>query len=253
MYIRIPCNGLCDYTFYYKVYTKENLIINNSECFDINIIGNHLDLNYNRKSDENISLFTMTSYSLEDFNVKLNSYEELKKTFFNGYSYLINNSDTNMETDLKFTIDKNLRIKACHRYLKNSYIKNDDIKNIFVGDIKYSSINSYNKIDCFSIYKDSDSDLLNYKINFITKTKNLKIELYEDKKINSLVDYYDLPKEESFSYEFESSINGFCISSSDENNASALFQLLSIKETSYINQSLVMPLIKGISTRQNLR
>ena len=256
MYIRIPCNELCDYTFYYKVYTKENLTLNSSECFDINIIENNLNILHTFVNSNEASLFTMTSYSLEDFKTTIVDGADLHKTFFNGYSHLItdnNNDGSNIKFNIGFN-SENLRIKACHRYIKDSINKISDIKNIFVGDVKYSRFKENNK-DCFSIYKDpkeENSYISEYQINFITKTKNLKIDLYKDNNRNNKNDII-LPNEESFTYQFKSSDNGFCIYSDSDDDSGALFQLLPIYSNSYIPQSLIMPLIKGVSTRQELK
>ena len=257
LYIRIPCNELCDYTFYYKVYTKENLTLNSSECFDINIIENNLNIHHTFVNSNEASLFTMTSYSLEDFNVTVGNTVDLHKTFFNGYSHLITDNNNN-GSNIKFKIgfnSENLRIKTCHRYIKDSVNKNRDIKNIFVGDVKYSGFKEKNKGDCFSIYKDpktNNRDISEYQINFITKTKNLKIDLYKDINKTNNNDII-LPNEESFAYRFKSSSDGFCIYSNSDDDSGALFQLLPIYSNSYIPQSLIMPLIKGVSTRQELK
>ena len=124
------------------------------------------------------------------------------------------------------------------------------MKKIFVGDIKYSSVNSSTK-DCFSIYKNLTDDYSKqkYKMNFITKTKNIKITLFNENGIKN--GEQNLQNEESFDYEFESSNAGFCISNANDKfkKASVLFQFLSVQEDEYIDQPLVMPLIKGVSTK----
>ena len=267
LYIRIPCKDLCDYTFYYQIYKKKEVLINDNECFDININDDTVNFKYNIDKDNNIktSLFTMTSYSisdLTDFTAETPE-ADLQKTYFNGYSYLYEPKKylTEDEDQLKFTIKAKSRINVCHRFLNNNKANNNDTyidyqKIIFDGDIKYSRIQS-GKNDCFSIYKDNKNDITDYKINFITKTKNIKINLFSknknvDEKEEQFLD------EESFSYTFKSDYDEFCISNSDDKSnekedASVLFQLLSLTNNKYINQTLFMPLIKGISTKQNLK
>ena len=255
LYIRIPCNEFCDYKFYYKIYKKENISINDNECFDIKINGNSVNFNYNIKSNNNISLFTMTSYSIDNFSVK-HEKTVLKKTFFNGYSYLFDHNKDNDKNNIQFTIEGNLRVKVCHRFLtdiKENIIDINNTKKIFVGDIKYSSVNSSTK-DCFSIYKSltDDNNIKKYKMSFITKTKNIEITLFNENRIKN--EEPKLQNEESFDYEFDSSNVGFCISKANDkfNKASVLFQFLSVQEDEYIDQPLVMPLIKGVSTKQRL-
>ena len=274
LYIRIPCNDLCDYTFYYKIYKKKEVLIKDNECFDININDTTVYFKYNIDNDNNkkSSLFTMTSYSisdLTDFIAKI-SENDLQKTYFNGYSYLyepgkyLTKEENNKNTQLQFIISSKSRINVCHRFLNNNealYKNNDDTnidyqKIIFDGDIKYSRIQSGKK-DCFIIYKNYEykEDIAEYKINFITKTKNIKINLYS--KNETLGAEEQLVNEESFNYTFKPNYDEFCISknddkSNDDEDASVLFQLLSITNTNYINQNLYMPLIKGISTKQNL-
>ena len=256
LYIRIPCKELCDYTFYYQIYTKENISINETECFDININEKDVNFKYNIENKEKTSLFTMTSYSINDFmayNDEDDDNNLLDKTYFNGYSYLYDPKENKKE--LKFKISgADFRIKVCHRFLndkannENNNNNNDYQKIIFDGDIKYSRIQSGKK-DCFSIYKNNNNmkDIKHYKMNFITKTKNIKINLYENK--NEKKDI--LSNEESFYYTFESKYDEFCLNS--EEDTSVLFQLLSINDNNYINQTLYMPLIRGISTKQHLK
>ena len=253
--------------FITKFIKKKEVLINDNECFDININDDTVNFKYNIDKDNNIktSLFTMTSYSisdLTDFTAETPE-ADLQKTYFNGYSYLYEPKKylTEDEDQLKFTIKAKSRINVCHRFLNNNKANNNDTyidyqKIIFDGDIKYSRIQS-GKNDCFSIYKDNKNDITDYKINFITKTKNIKINLFSknknvDEKKEQFLD------EESFSYTFKSDYDEFCISNSDdksneEEDASVLFQLLSLTNNKYINQTLFMPLIKGISTKQNLK
>ena len=270
LYIRIPCNELCDYTFYFQIYRMNDVVINDNECFDININNKRVIFKYNIDNINNTksSLFTMTSYTINDlssFNVLTNG-ANLERSYFNGYSYIYNRDEylSKEEDILSFTIDYKYRINVCHRFLNNNntiYDTNetniDSQKIIFDGDIKYTTIES-GKMDCFLIYKNYENNLniTEYKINFITKTKNIQIDLYSKNENEKGPTF--LLNEESYSYNFSSNYDEFCFTLIDDKsnkveNGSVLFQLLSINENNFINQTLYMPLIKGISTKQNLK
>ena len=264
LYIKIPCNNVCNYTFYYVLYKKESMTINDDECFDFEIIDKQTFI-YSLKNKYKKSLFTMTSYSIKDFNVSgTYNNEELPidKTYFNGYSFIVNSMEYSDKDKIMFTIEGNLMIKICHRTLSKKYNNNDetyDNKNIIVGDKIYTRIEN-NKKECFQIYKKENDDFINYMISFISKTKNVNIDFYN---------YDDVPfdhlniDEESDSIILNSFLNKFCISKNknQENNtdnfnnsdAGIFIHLLSINRRNNINQTLNMPLIRGISTRQTIK
>ena len=260
-YIRIPCNELCDYTLNFAIIKIDNIEINDNECFDIKLDLNLPNCFYRFKNINQTSLITITGDSIKPFLVKKKEIKEginnylLERTYFNGYSYLIQPLESSRITIHNFTIDEineSRLFKICHRFITDI----NTAKKIFIGEQKYIRFDKKN--ECFSIYKnetyEENKNIIQYRLNFITKTKNINITLYYN---NSYIKSEILENEESFIYDFNSSYDGFCISKSDKVSSNfqdtALFQLLSIQKESYINQSLVMPLIKGIFIKQKLK
>ena len=253
LYIRIPCKNVCNYVFNYTLYTKENISIYNNECFDMDLDNDEdppYTFQYNLKEENKFSLFTLASYSLLDkFKVTTDGNNKLKESFFNGYSSYVDHNDylTQNNKIVNFRIKhNNLKLKICHKFTKDE----DYTKEIFNGDIKYTIL-EHNEKECYQIYNDTYEDInkiTNYRISFITKTKNLVINLDQT---NNDGDYEIY--EESKTIIIPKSNNKFCIINRDAKEGSALFQLLSKYEDSYYNQSMNMPLIEGVSTKQKLQ
>ena len=249
LYIRIPCNYLCDYIFSYTYY-KNNITVENNECFDISLNDNNVSFKFNPelKNAMRTSLFTMTSYSLDKFQVSFKSEKNLQKTFYNGYSQLVehNNKDLSLK-DILFSVEGNLTVKICHRFIMNNKEEKKFSNIIFSGDIKYSIFNKYIP-ECFSIENDLDNidNISEYRMNLLTKGKNVNISFYS---LNQL--YHESVNEESSTIIFNNSYNKICFSSSHDSDA--LFQILPVLNNITINQSLNMPLIRGIPTKQNLK
>ena len=173
LYIRIPCKDICDYVFNYTLYTKDNIFIDNNECFDMELDDQPYTFKYNLKEKEKYSLFTFTSYSLLDqFVVDTDEKNELKESYFNGYSYFVNHNNYLAEEEQKtliFNITHNLKVKICHKFEYEN-----DSKEIFNGDVKYTRIIKENDSECYKIYKDTyenSKNITDYRISFITKTK----------------------------------------------------------------------------------
>ena len=144
MYIRIPCNKICNYTFYYKVYKKnESIKINSDECFDFNINNKYKFIYSNEDYYHKTSLLTLTGYSMENFLI-INDENKfiLDKTYFNGYSSIINDNKAEFSINID---EKNLMVKICHRTLSDKDDQQYNIKNIFVGDKIYTRIEKNNE------------------------------------------------------------------------------------------------------------
>ena len=259
LYIRIPCKNVCNYVFNYTLYTKDNISIYNNECFDMNLDNDDQSytFQYNIKEENKFSLITLTSYSLLDkFKVTTGENIELKDSFFNGYSSYVKHNDylTPNNKIVNFTINhNNLKLKICHKFSKDE--KNEDYtKEIFNGDIKYTILKT-NEQECYQIYNDTYEDInkiTNYRISFISKSKNLEVNMYPTEGLTNNDDDYKI-YEESKTIIIPKDYNKFCISNKDTYEGSALFQLLSEYENSYYNQSMNMPLIEGVSTKQKLQ
>ena len=259
LYIKIPCNDICDYVLNYKIYKKDNIKIHNNECFDIQIKRNKIyNFVYSLNDKNKASLLTMTSYSLKDFNIKgfYNNIDlNIDKTYFNGYSYIVNPSDDKFiegeNNIIHFNIEGDSIINVCHRSLINNNNDND-FKNIFVGDKIYIRIDNNNE-ECFQVFKTINDNISNYIITFISKTNNINVEFYNTENIiidNLIID------EESDSIILGSNLDHFCIFKSNNTNkdsSGVLIHLLADNKENIIYQNLNMPLIKGISTRQKLK
>ena len=230
LYIRIPCNDICDYNFKYIMYKRENIIINpfREELQDFVYYMNDKSKN---------SLFTITTYSLNDYIEVSGDYNTNRlvfdKTYFNGYSSIVNpdkfvdddDDDKPKDNKLRIKIESEGRplINICHRTLEKNYINNNDNKytekDIVVGDKIYTSVEN-DKKQCFKIYKNTNENINNYIITFISKTKNILIDFY--KSTNIPFDNLNL-NEESDSIILESSLEKFCIyKNSNETNNNAM-------------------------------
>ena len=181
LYIRIPCNDICDYNFKYIMYKRENIIINpfREELQDFVYYMNDKSKN---------SLFTITTYSLNDYIEVSGDYNTNRlvfdKTYFNGYSSIFNpdkfvvDEDKPKDNKLRIKIESegSPLINICHRTLEKNYINNNDNKytekDIVVGDKIYTSVEN-DKKQCFKIYKNTNENINNYIITFISKTKNI--------------------------------------------------------------------------------
>ena len=235
LYIRIPCNGICDYDFHYVIYSKSNIEINDNQCFDINLKPENDQYNFIYSTEEkNInSLFTITGYSLKDFIIKS---DNMKKTYFNGYSSLVYHKGE--KKNVTFEVSGLLRIKVCHRFLKEA-------KEIIDGDKIYSALNDSNKKECFNINNKTET-IKYYSLTFISKTKNLEAEFYENNKVSQKEEI----NEESKNIILGPTFNKFCLSKQN-GDAGVFFQLLSVKDNQE-NQKVILPLIKGVSTLQRI-
>ena len=255
LFMKIPCNDICDYTLNYVIYKTNDIKIKDDECFDFEINAQQKFI-YSISNANKRSLFTMTSYSLKDFKVSVDNGFELNKTYYNGFSYILNPMYNFQKKKIEFTIEANSIIKICHRTLPNNdlnIIKSYDYKDIVVGDKIYSSIEN-NKEECYKIYKKINEDISYYILSFISKTKNIVVDFYNSE--NFAIAHLNVD-EESNNIIIESFLDHFCISI--DNNiqnsytyAGLLIHLLSINNNNFIEQNLNMPLIKGISTRQKL-
>ena len=232
LYIRIPCNGICDYDFYYVIYSKDNIEIDDNQCFDINLKSqsDKYNFKYTTELKDTNSLVTITGYSLKDFSVNSDS---IKKTYFNGYSSLIKHNGD--KKTASFEVNGLLRIKVCHRFLKED-------KDIIDGDKIYSALNDNKKGECFNI-NNIKGEIKNYSLTFISKTKNLEVDFYEKGKVS----WKEEINEESKNIILEPKFNKFCLSTKS-GDAGVFFQLLSVEE----NQNKILPLIKGVSTLQRI-
>ena len=259
LYIRIPCSQICDYAFNYTIYKTDSIKIKDDECFDFDLMNNKQKFIYSLKDRNNLSLFTFTSYSIKDFKVygkHMDKNLNMDKTYFNGYSFVAKDIINYSDNKLIFSLEGDSIINICHHTLsKKNLIDNEkyDNKEIVVGDKVYTRVEN-NKKECFQIHKIQNEAINNYLITFISKTKNIKVEYNSENYINI--------NEESDSVIFNSDLKEFCISTikSEDNNgrfksndAGVLIHLLSFNKDNIINQTLSMPLIKGISTRQILK
>jgi len=239
LYIRIPCEDICTYDFHYVVY--DDIEINDDQCFDIYLQSDSEAYNFIYKVEKkNInSLFTITGYSLKDFTVT-NSKQNANKTYFNGYSYLINNDEYE---EFKFEVKGQLRIKICHRSLNQT----NNEKDIIDGDKIYTKLN--NNEECFNI-KNSEN-ISEYGLTFISKTKNIKAKFYKTDNEEYLKEEIN---EESKNILLDKETNKFCLSKSgkDEEDAGVFFQLISEKGTQE-SPEMNLLLIKGVSTLQKIR
>ena len=260
LYIKIPCNDICDYVLDYIIYKKDNIRINNDECFDIQTKGSKkYNFVYTLEDKNKVSLLTMTSYSLKDFSVKglyNNNEFNIDKTYFNGYSYIVNTSDDMLiEGDnniVNFTIEGDSIINVCHLSLTNNNNNDDDFKNIFVGDKIYIRVDN-NSEECFRVFKTINDNISNYIITFISKTNNINVDFYNTENFN--IDSLSID-EETDSIILGSYLDYFCISKNNNDNkdsSGVLIHLLADNKENIIYQNLNMPLIKGISTRQKLK
>ena len=247
--IRIPCNEICNYTFYYKVYKKnESIKINSDECFDFNINNKYNFIYSNEDYNNKISLLTMTGYSIEKFLV---SNEENKlifdETYFNGYSSIINDNKAEFSIN---KYEKNLMVKICHRTLSDKNSHQYNIKNIFVGDKIYTRIEENNE-ECFKINKPTKTGFITYLLTFITKSNSVHLKLNNSNN-NFAEEEFDI-NGESENIIFNSTYNQFCIKKNnmtfdDYNEDIGIFINLLSNE----NDKLNMSLIKGVSTKQIL-
>lgn len=247
LFINIPCNKICNFTFYYKVYkSSESIKINNDECFDFNITNSYNFIYLNQDFNRKTSLLTMTSYSIENFIVSIEKTQLLDKTYFNGYSSIIkdNKKEFSINKD-----EKDLLVKICHRTLSDKNDEQYNIKNIFVGDRIYTRIEDNNE-ECFKINELSKNDIIIYLLTFITKSNNIHVKLNNSNDINLDEEFYINGESENII--FNSTYNQFCIKKNnmtDYNEDIGIFiNLLSINENDILNMSL----IKGVSTKQIL-
>ena len=235
LYIRIPCNGICDYDFYYVIYSKDNIEMDDNQCFDIDLKSENNKYNFTYSTEEkNInSLITITGYSLKGFNVIA---DNVNKNYFNGYSSLINHNGAKKK--FNFVVNDKLRVKVCHRFLKEA-------KDIIDGDKIYSALNDINKGECFNI-NNKNEEIKYYSLTFISKTKNLEAEFYENNKVTKKEEI----NEESKNIILDPTFNKFCLSRKN-GDAGVFFQLLSVKDNQE-NQKVNLPLIKGVSILQRI-
>ena len=248
--IRIPCNDICDYTFYYKVYKNdESIKINSDECFDFNINNKYNFIYSNEDINNKTSLLTMTGYSMDNFIVSNEDNKLiLDKTYFNGYSSII--SDNIAEFSIN-NDEKNLMVKICHRTLSDNNDEQYNIKNIFVEDKIYTRIEE-NKEECFKINGTIKNDIVPYLLTFITKSNNINVK-FKNTNDNTLEEEFNIDGE-SEDIIFNSTYNLFCIKKNNMNlddyneDIGIFINLLSINEKGILNMSL----IKGVSTKQIL-
>ena len=258
LYIRIPCNDVCDFVLNHVLYKKENIEIDNDECFDIEIDKISQKQNFQYKNNETTkSLFTITSYSVNDFGISAQyngKTVEFNKTYFNGYSFISIPSFWDSNEELLFTIEGDLMVKICHHALYQNREGQYESKDIVIGDKIYTRIER-GKEQCFKIHKKNENKYIsNYMLSFISKTKNIKVKFYDSANKN----FENLTiDEESDSIILDSKLDKLCISKNKENNdnndVGLLIHLLSINKENMISQNLTMPLIRGISTRQILK
>jgi len=240
LYIRIPCDDVCDYDFHYVVYT-DNITINDDQCFDIKLKSDieSYKFIYNTEKKNINSLFTITGYSLNDFSVtSLN--KNANKTYFNGYSYLINN-DQNKE--FEFEVKAQERIKICHRFLNIG----KNAKDIIDGDKIYSKLIDSNYQECFNINNEAND----YSLTFISKTKNIKATFTGK---NNQPKIEEDINEESKNIILGKEYNKLCLSKPESigEDAGVFFQLVSVKE-SQESPKMNLTLIKGVSTLQKIK
>ena len=249
LYIRIPCNKICNYTFYYKVYKKNKSIkINSDECFDFNINKNYNFIYSNEDNNNKISLITMTGYSIENFLVSSEKNNLiLDKTYFNGYSSIINDNKAEFSINKE---EKNLTVKICHRTLSDKNDQQYNIKNIFVGDKIYTRIEENNE-ECFKINEPTKNGIITYLLTLISKSNNIHVKL-KNSNDDISEEKFDISGE-SENIIFNSTYNQFCVKKNnmtlDDNNEDiGIFINLLSNE----NDNLIMSLIKGVSTKQIL-
>ena len=217
------------------IYSKDNIEMDDNQCFDIDLKSENNKYNFTYSTEEkNInSLITITGYSLKGFNVIA---DNVNKNYFNGYSSLINHNGAKKK--FNFVVNDKLRVKVCHRFLKEA-------KDIIDGDKIYSALNDINKGECFNI-NNKNEEIKYYSLTFISKTKNLEAEFYENNKVTKKEEI----NEESKNIILEPTFNKFCLSRKN-GDAGVFFQLLSVKDNQE-NKKVNLPLIKGVSTLQRI-
>ena len=246
--IRIPCKEKCNYTFYYKVYKKnESIKINSDECFDFNINNKYKFIYSNEDYNNKTSLLTMTGYSMENFLI-INDENKfiLDKTYFNGYSSIINDNKAEFSINID---EKNLMVKICHRTLSDQDDQQYNIKNIFVGDKIYTRIEKNNE-ECFKINEPTKNSIITYSLTFISKSNNINLKL-KNSNNNISEEEFNITGE-SENIIFNSTYNQFCVKKNnialdDYEDIGIFINLLSNEANNQI-----MHLIKGVSTKQIL-
>ena len=275
IYINIPCKDQCDFHLQYRIEDgrkMEGITIHENTCFDIlleNIISTDSQINNNYRfvytiNKTNVPLITLTTDDINnDYELFTSGSESetLKKTFYNGYSFLFYYSDDYYEYHT-FMIKPNITtlFKICHRIIGEEKNEERRFRPISVGENIYSAIKNkmYSLKDCFEI--ENEENYEQYMFNYISKTQNVKLVIYNEGTNTS--EFYYLFDETGTIFFDSSNVKQFCLELRGDGELEKVtyadifgavnFQLLGIKNNK-ITQNLNAPLINGFSIKHTLQ
>jgi len=280
LYIRIPCKEKQEFQLIYRIEDgrkMEGISINENACFDIlleNIPDDGKNLNYRfvyTTNKINYPLITFTTYEINnDYKIITTGMENeyLKKSFYNGYSFLFQYSNDYYEYHTFIIIPRITTIfKICHRRIEKEEIKNEETKEkeayifkpISIGENIYSFLRNKKGIlkDCFEIENRENVNYTQYMFNYISKTKNIRLLINDKENEDNNILY--LFNESGSIFLNSSKVSNFCIGLREEANSilakeyhgSINFQIVGINITQNENIPLIS-LINGYSVKHTL-
>ena len=276
LYIQIPCKTTREFSFIYRIEDgrkMEGITIHENTCFDIDLESideGTSNLNYRfvyTIKEKKCPLITFTTYEINNnykvFTIGLEN-EFLKKSFYNGYSFLFRYSDDYYEYHTFLIVPKiTTTVKICHRMIEEEEEEmGGEIEYIFrkisVGENVYSFLSNNKGIikDCFELEKKDNYN--QYMFNYISKTQNMRLIIYKNKKEQeNIINLYNETETK-----FLNNLSYFCIGlrendeesieTEEEFHGSINFQILGIDNEQNINPPLVQ-LINGYSVKHTLQ
>ena len=205
-------------------------------------------------------LITFTTTSTKNFTLFMSGLDNkhCKDSFVNGYAFIPEYRDSAYYEYHTFLVQprEDLNLHICHRVIN---LKN--ATKIYVGDKIYSNIKYINNYDgekicdCFKL-ENEGKNYSNYSMNYITKTKNLKMNI----KLSNGESNYIIFQENSGTLFLDGQVDSFCFCQTFKDisyidfdiYSSIYFQILGI-ENGEITQNLNAPLIKGFAMEQKLQ
>ena len=282
LYIRIPCKAEQEFQLIYRIEDgrkMEGISIHENTCFDIllkEIPNDGKNLNYRfvyTINKINYPLITFTTYEINnDYKIITTGMENeyLKKSFYNGYSFLFQYSDDYYEYHTFIIIPRITTIfKICHRTIeKIEQINEKEVeveekykfKPISIGENIYTFLRNKKGIlkDCFEINTGEEANYEKYMFNYISKTQNIRLLINDKEKEDNNPLY--LFNESGSIFLNSSEVTNFCIGLrldassilAKEYHGSINFQIVGINITQNENIPLI-PLINGYSVKHTLQ
>ena len=199
-----------------------------------------------------VSFTTSTTNYFEVLVVDIQDYY-LRDNFYNGYSFIYRYDEGYYEynTFILYT-NESMTFHVCHKTASKNI---SYYKNISVGEEIYSTLKNFRQgmTECFKI--ENAGEYEQYILNFITKTKNLLINMYKG---TNFIKSETLG-ETTGNIFLEKGTDFFCFNQYEtwyeqfnQDAFSAVhFQIIGVKNK-IITQNLNMPLINGVPMLQNL-